>query len=269
MASFSDIRIPESLLGELAEVERLAREGRAVVPPPRFVALFVKHQRGILGWKQRALASFANVSLSTVERIERAEAVSAVSLDRVAVALGQQPGAFSEPRFLATGRELEQRIEDSTAIFRDKMWVPVRPLRTQPQVASLARTLVKMVDRTRLGDEFMEEGEALIETIDVIGFSLMMEEQGSSAQSEPLKRRELYALVLDQVKAIEKRGHAVALAGTYKASSNWSLFPEVEIGTIVFFPLSCDPGAIKRSGILVPTSVDLVGMWQRFCSEAA
>jgi hypothetical protein len=170
---------------------------------------------------------------------------------------------------LVTGRELEQSVQDSIAMFKDKIWVPVRPLRTQPQVASLARTQLKMVDRTRLGDDFMEEGEAVIETIDVIGFSLMMEKRGSSAQSEPLKRRELYELVLDQVKAIEKRGHAVALAGTYKASSNWSLFPEVEVGTIVFFPLSCDPGAIKRRGILAPTSIDLIEMWRRFCSEAA
>jgi hypothetical protein len=70
-ASLPDIGVPESLLGEMAEVKRLAREGKAIIPPPRLIALFVKQQRAILGWKQSTLSSFTNVSLSTVERIER------------------------------------------------------------------------------------------------------------------------------------------------------------------------------------------------------
>ena len=63
------------------EMDRLAREGVPVVPTSVTVAFFVRLQRGMMGWKQETLADFARVSLSTIERIERGEGVSAESLD--------------------------------------------------------------------------------------------------------------------------------------------------------------------------------------------
>jgi transcriptional regulator with XRE-family HTH domain len=270
-AAFPDVSIPRYLAHDVAEIKRLARQGKAVVLTPRLIALFVKQQRAMLGWKQNTLASFANVSLSTVERIERAEAVSVTSLDRVAVAFGQQPGAFTEPRHLLSGTELEQKVRDSIAVFKDKVWVPVRPLRTQPQVSSLARTHIKEVDRTRLGDEFITDCELLVDTIDVIGCSLMMEDRGTFVDTARLKRRELYAVVLDQVRLIEKRAHAVALAGVYKAPTNCCTLREVDVGMVVFFPLSSDPGAVKRTRLLAPDRIDLIESWHRFlgrtCSQ--
>jgi transcriptional regulator with XRE-family HTH domain len=257
--------IPDSALRELAELDRLARGGVAAVPPPSFIAEFVKLQRAMLGWKQEALASFAGVSLSTIERIERDEAVSVVSLDRVAIAIGQTSGAFTEPRIPLRVEEAVRKAQESLAVFEDRVWVTVRPLRTQPQVSSLARTHLKFVDGDRLGSGYTDDLAALGETIDVLGFALTTERTGWSPQKERLKRRELYMLVLDQVKAIERRAHAVALAGTYKAGTNSAILPVVDVGLIAFFPLLSDPGAIKRRDLLAPTKIDLIEIRQRFC----
>lgn len=49
--------------------------GVAQVPSPEMIAFFVRFVRALRQWKKSTLASFAGVSLSTVERVERAERV--------------------------------------------------------------------------------------------------------------------------------------------------------------------------------------------------
>jgi DNA-binding XRE family transcriptional regulator len=63
-----------------------------MVPTPNIIAFHVRSWRQMRNWKRTTLADFARVSLSTVERIERAEKVSDENLDRVAQALGFQKG---------------------------------------------------------------------------------------------------------------------------------------------------------------------------------
>jgi hypothetical protein len=70
----------------------------ARVPPKELIAFFVRWSRGLRQWKQHTLASFAGVALSTVERVERADRVSDACLDRIAVALGHEPGYLTTPR---------------------------------------------------------------------------------------------------------------------------------------------------------------------------
>lgn len=267
MTSIEDtqFKMPESAMRELADLERLAREGVAAKPPSNFIAEFVQLQRAMLGWKQDALASFAGVSLSTVQRIERGEPVSAASLDSVAVALGQWQGAFSEPRVPLRGDQLKQQISKSISIFKDRIWVSVQPLRTQPQIAALARTHVYLVDGGRLGDAYDDDVAAFQENLDFLAYVLETEEEKSSRRKEPLKRRELYIAVLDQVRKIEQRAGAVALAGTYKAETNAQIMPTADVALIGFFPKSSDPGAIKRRALLAPAKIDLVDAWSRFC----
>jgi transcriptional regulator with XRE-family HTH domain len=261
MGSNPAFEIPDSTLRELAA----AQEGVAAVPPRNFVAEFVKLQRTMLGWKQEALASFSGVSLSTIERIERGEAVSEASLDRVAIAIGQTSGAFTAPRVPLRGEELVQKIRENLAVFKNRKWVPVRRLQTQPQVSALARAHQKFVDGGRLDAGYHDDLATLGETIDVLGFAVTTEEQGGIAQKEPLKRRELYLLVLDQVKTIEQRAHAVALAGIYKAETDSAILPVVDVGLIAFFPRSSDPGAVRRRSLLAPAKIDLIESWKRFC----
>lgn len=100
-----------------AETERLAREGIVRVLPSDTIASFVRVQRAMLGWKQGTLASFAGVSLFTVERIEHGEPVSVGSLDRVATALKQPPGAFTASRVPVTAEEAMRRLEASAEPF--------------------------------------------------------------------------------------------------------------------------------------------------------
>ena len=50
------------------------------VPPIEAVAFLVRSARRLRQWKKETLADFARVSLSTVERVERGEKISAENL---------------------------------------------------------------------------------------------------------------------------------------------------------------------------------------------
>jgi transcriptional regulator with XRE-family HTH domain len=119
--------LPDTLIRDLTEFDRLVRDGIALVPPREFIANFVRFQRAMVGWKQDALAALAGVSLSTIQRIERAEEVSNQSLDRVAAALHQKPGAFTAPRVPLSAEALKEKVDESILPFMDRQWVPVRP----------------------------------------------------------------------------------------------------------------------------------------------
>ncbi len=257
--------IPESVVRELAGLDRLAQKGVALVPPPNFIADFVRLQRTMLGCKQEALASLAGVSLSTLQRIERGEIVSKNSLDRVAAVLGQRPYAFTEPRVPLRVDQLQQKINDGADTFKGRILVPVRRLRTQPQVAALTRAHLYLVDGGRLSDTFDNDVAALEENLDFVSYVLTTEEEGSNTFAEPLKRRELYIRVLDSVRAIERKRNAVALAGVYEAQPNATIMPTAHVALIGFFPRSTDPGAVKRRVLLAPAKIDLVEAWDRFC----
>lgn len=85
-----------------AVAEYRASHGIAARPESRFTGQFVRFQRQMWGWKKETLASFADVSLSTIERIERGDRVGDDCLDRVAVALGYKRGDFTVFRSQAT-----------------------------------------------------------------------------------------------------------------------------------------------------------------------
>jgi transcriptional regulator with XRE-family HTH domain len=245
-----------------------ARDGIALAPPRDIIANFVRFQRAVVGWKQDALASIAGLSLSTIQRIERAEEVSAESLERVAAALHQKPGAFTAPRVPLTVEALKEKLEQFTLPFESRQWVTVRPLRTQPQIAELAQSDLYLIDDGRIDDECHGEVAALQETLDFVSFVLVEEDAiVHSRPRKPIKRRELYATVLDLVQTIEKRSRSIALAGTYTADTGTKILPQARVGLIAFFAKSADPGAVKRRTLSVPSKVNLAEAWQRFCSE--
>ena len=90
---------------------------------------------GMWQWTQETLAEFSGVSLSVVERVERGVKASDESYRRIAQALGWHAEAFLEPR---------ERLSFQEALLATTLWfskhyvVPVRPLKTQPQIAELA-----------------------------------------------------------------------------------------------------------------------------------
>lgn len=260
------IEIPEHILCELARMEKMAQAGIPGLPPPKFLAEFVKFQRGMRQWKQDTLASFAGVSLTTIERIERAETVSRESLDRVAVALGYKEGDFTEPRVPLSQEEAAQKLIDGLSPFTDRVQVPVRALRTQPQASALARCHYYLVDGTQLGETYQNDIANLREWLDLTAFILGQEKKPSFGRERPAHRRELYAKILETTQDIERRAYAVALCGTYIAKTNLALMPTVEVALIAFFPKLTDPGAVKRKILFAPDMIDAHAAWQAFCS---
>ena len=253
---------PEHWQAELRELERMAHEGVPHVPSSATVGAFVRILRTQLGWKQEALASFARVSPSTVERVERGEPVSAGSLDRIAVALGQEAGAFTEPRVPLGAEAALAKLEESAKPFENRVAVAMRPLRGHRQVAALARTHLYIVDAARLGEGYEEDAADLREWLDLAAFLLASGEPDSITdlgRREPIRRRRLYEDVLRCARDIERRGRAVALAGTYTTETGRADLPRLDVALVAFFPKPSDPGAAKRRTLFAPARVDLAG----------
>lgn len=209
-------------------------------PSPQEIAALVTAWRRLRGWKQETLAQFAGVSLSTVERIERGEAVSTESLDRVAVALEFKAGDFHRPR---SRRGFDESLIQTMRFFEGKLAVPCAPLKTQPQVATLLGCHAYLVDDGRCTPDAAEAIAILHENMDFYRCVL----SGMFGPSEPVKKREIYTSLLADVQAVERRGYT-ALHTTYDADSR---FGPVKVAVIGFFPRLTDPGAVKREFVLV------------------
>ena len=85
-----------------------------------------------------------------------------------------------------------------------------------------------------------------------------------AGREEPVKRRKLYDDVLAHVREIERRGHAVALAGTYQAETGLAALPVADVALVALFPRLSDPGAIKRRTLFAPARADLAAIRQEF-----
>ncbi|KAA0686243.1 MULTISPECIES: helix-turn-helix domain-containing protein [Azospirillum] len=214
------------------------------IASPQEIAALVTAWRRLRGWKQETLAQFAAVSLSTVERIERGEAVSTESLDRVAVALEFKEGDFHRPR---SRRGFDESLMETMRFFEGRLAVPCAPLKTQPQAAALLGCQAYLVDDGRCTPDAAEAVAILRENLDVYSFML----SDLAGPGEPVKKREIYTSLLADVQAVERRGYT-ALHTTYDADSR---FGPVKVAVIGFFPKLTDPGAAKREFVLVPTHI--------------
>lgn len=247
-------------MNDLSDWERMAEQGVACVPPARVVAQFVRWSRHVLQWKKDTLASLAGVSLSTLERIERGEQVSAASLDRVAAALKQPKVAFTQPRVPLGLDATLDKVEEYCKQFERVKPVNVRPLRTLPQIGELVRRDMYLVDGGRLGEDLSGEIAAFCEWLDFGSFIIGSEEDPCfhGHRRDRVQRRRIYRTILGQAREIERQGMAVALAGTYKAETNIRAIPEFSIGVVSFIPRASDPGAIKRRVLLAPAHIDVL-----------
>jgi transcriptional regulator with XRE-family HTH domain len=220
--------------------------GAAFVPDAAAIADHVATWRRLLGWKQESLASFAGVSLSTVERIERAERVGAESLERVAEALGFRPGAFVEPRRRLTEAEAAARVG---AMFAGRVEVRCRPFATQHD----AQMLLDCEHTLLLGEGFDPEAAGLVEALreNLEGYSWLV---GNMVhRRRPPRRREVYAALLREVSDIGRRGW-IALCGTYTAEARGR---DVSVAALAFFSRLSDPGAAKRRVLWVPKQLPI------------
>jgi transcriptional regulator with XRE-family HTH domain len=265
----SFVRDIEALAAQEPELARLARERIAHIPSPATIASFIRLERALLGWKKDALAFVAGVSLSTIERIERGDSVSPESLGRVAAALRQPPGAFTAPRIPLSTEEAMNMVVKSFLPYADRIPVAVRPLRGHRQIADLTRTDFLLLDASRLEGDHAVNIAALREWLDLTSFILATDAEDSIIQRdrlEPVRRRQLYEAVLDQVRTLERSAHAVVLAGTYEATSGTTSPPSVRIALIALFSTRTDPGAAKRRTLMAPATIDVAEAWATYSS---
>ncbi len=221
--------------------------GDAAVPPIELVAMVIRMGRGLRQWKKETLANFAQVSLSTVERVERAEQIGAESLDRIARALGYKPGAFTKPRVPIS---LQQATDELVEEWGHVELVAVREFQTHRQVRMIAGTQAYLVHRPELGSDYDGQVEALTEWLDLASMIMGPEEMGPEVigGGEPVRRREFYDHVLAEVTEFRRRGVTV-LVGIMDAPlpgiSDW------KVTIISLTPKMSDPGASKRRTVLV------------------
>jgi transcriptional regulator with XRE-family HTH domain len=169
------------------------------IPPPELVGFFVRWARGLRQWKQNTLANFANVSLPTVERVERGEHVSGESLDKIGGALGFAAGYLTAPR-----RPLsrEETVTNFVETYGEMEPVSVRPLDTQSQVRQLAGCHSYLLHRPDLGPDYDAMIGELVEWIDLASFVLSPLIQHPQANEG--RRRDPYNGVLTSVRELER-----------------------------------------------------------------
>ncbi|RYE61284.1 MAG: XRE family transcriptional regulator [Hyphomicrobiales bacterium] len=195
--------------------------------------------------KQSALADLAGVSLSTLERIERGETVSAEALEKVTAALGMPADYFTTPRLPRTQKEMAEvsRREPANPVL-----IKVAPLSNQAQLRAL--TACETLLMVPSGDEVatVEAMRGLAEWIDFLCFVL-----NKHKIFEDLKpsrnRRAVYQSVLDHVAALQARGFVV-LAGVTTRSRPGGDGDE----SVAFFSITTkavDPSGLARRSIII------------------
>jgi transcriptional regulator with XRE-family HTH domain len=232
-------------------LDRIAAEpprqpGVQTVPSREIIAFTVRYGRTMRGWKVATLASFAGVSISSIERVERAEMVQPDSLDKIAIALGYSAGAFIAPRYPIS---LEKVAADFIETYGDLQQVDVEPLATERLLRNLARCDGCLIHRELAGENHDALIEGLRDRLDLTGFILSEEEFGPKPRHRSERgRRELYRSVLAHVAQMNAVGLTV-LAGVMHAPQ-----PDItdwRIAVIAVSPRSTDPAAAKRKFMMV------------------
>lgn len=216
-------------------------QGRPSRPSRDPLAMLVRMGRSMRGWKAQTLADFANVSISSVERIERGESVSDATLERVGVALGYKPGDFTSERIPLT------KEETYASIARD--WgglvaVRVAPLSKEAQIRELSSCDAMLKIGRGFSDEACTRLDQLAEWIDFVGFV----RSDVTPSDGPKRMRELYQSALERTQLLRREGMNV-LAGVWPDAR--PDIPAFKYAILAISPRALDPGAARRSHILL------------------
>jgi len=212
-------------------------------PPAELVAMVVRWGRHLKQWKATTLADFARVSLSTVERVERGEKVSAEALDRIARALGYDTGAFTTPRLPIGPEKAAEQIVETYGHLEP---VPVAPMKTHKAIREAARCQAFLIHRPDVPETYDNDIANLGEWLDLASFILsdVMENPTPSERG----RRDLYNDILACVAELERRGLTV-LSGVMPAPQPG--LPDWKVAIVSVTPRLTDPGAPKRHHVMV------------------
>lgn len=229
----------------------------AVVPPPDVLAFFIRFQRQMMRWKQAILASKADVSVTTIERVERGDSVSQESLEKIGNALGHPPGVFTAPRVLASDDEAFRRVVESFSWLTDTVPVKVAPLRKEPQLREILACASAFLD-SDLGPVADQDLATLKEWLDFANWMVATSE-GSIAPhpGRSFKKRELYSDIFAHVGMMERKYRAVCLVGTYEATSNVEMFATLRVGVFAFKSKARNPAATAIPELRAPPHLDL------------
>lgn len=217
------------------------RSDVAIVPPIELVAFIVRLERCLRQWKVSTLADFADVSISTVERVERGEKVSDQVLDRIARGLGYDAGHFTRAR---TPLSTESVVDSMSEIYGNLEAVRVVPMKTQKSIREAASCYGALIHRPLASTDYDTDIDLLKEWLDLASFTL------SDLVQLPLARgrRQLYRDILCHVGEMERQGLNI-LSGTVNVPQQE--FPDWRIAVVSISAKAVDPGAAKRCHVFV------------------
>lgn len=222
------------------------RDTDQLTPPPAdSIAFFVRVQRGFRHWKQETLAAMAGVSLSTVRRVERAEAVTPDCLAKIAIALGFAADYLTAPRRKLSESEALASLKESVSWMDGLVEVPVAPLTKECQLRELASADMLMVGAD-LDDAAQDDVASPREWFDLTGF--MRATSAGLIGPKPdrsFRLRELYADLFSHVQQMQKQHRAVCLVGTYTAQTDSKKFPTATVAVISIRSKARNPAAAK------------------------
>jgi transcriptional regulator with XRE-family HTH domain len=229
---------PQSLLQRIANLPTAPSDAEQI-PPVEVTAYTIHVARKLKGWKQRTLADFANVSVSTIERAERAKAVSIKALDQIAVALGYPTGYFTTRRRPRTPEEISADGADAHRYLEP---VAVSLLTTQRQVRALSKCHMSLIHAPDVREELADAVAQLNEWLDLTGF--VISDLVPVPKEDAGRRRELYRCVLDHVRVLNAQGLNV-IAGTLELPHR--TLGVLKIAIVEVTSRTTDPGAAKRN----------------------
>lgn len=214
------------------------------VPPPELVSFVVRWNRHLRQWKKSTLADFAQVSVSTIERVERGERVGVEALDRIGKSFGYEAGYFTDPRLRLKPETAAEKAFDT---FGHLEMVPVAPMKTHRAVRDAAFCDAVLIHRPDVPEAFDAELENLREWLDLASFILTTKSRTVVGKRG---RRDLYNDILTCVRELERRGLTV-LSGVMQAPQDG--LPDWTVAIISVTTKLRDPGAAKRQYLMVDT----------------
>ena len=230
------------LVDRIAALSQTA-PGDMVTPHPLIIAFCVRHSRRSRNWKVATLADFARVSVSSVERIERAELVSSPVLQRVAQALGYERDAFVAPRAAITIEAAAAKVEER---WENLAEIAVERLATQSVIRRIVAADAFLLVPVDLPEVYTGAIDTLSEWLDLTSFQLCKRD-GFLLDPQPLELRRLYGDVLAHVEDMERRGLTV-LAGVLQGAGE---APITSVAVIQITARLADPGAPRRRTIQI------------------
>ena len=234
--------ITQAMLDKIAQYPSSASDVPEELPTEiiAFFVSFVRHQRQ---WKVATLADFAQVSVSTIERIERGERVRGASLDRVACALGYPEGYLTTARPRGSLADAAEELHD---IFNELEIVHVHRLNMHCHVRDIINCHAYLVNRPNISNIHDYEISLLIELLDYGAF--ITSPMSLDMRTPKQGRRELYTAIIERAKSIERNGMTV-LSGVLAHPQPG--IPQWRVAVISITNKATDPAAAKRSQLLV------------------